>query len=110
MSAYIYCEDEGGRVSCSELPEASKGNTALMVNPAATAEVIIDAALARVRRLDHLTALFDFLTPDALSNVPDDVFGDYLRALNRTSVEAATLLEVALERQPFPAEHSEATE
>lgn len=56
-STYIRCLDEG-HGSVNPMPHETERNTALMVNPAASVSVLLDAANARAARIVDVTNVF----------------------------------------------------
>lgn len=95
-SFYIRCEGEGATAMYeSEGPHQDNGLTALMVNPAASASVLIDAAFGRVERIRAVTAAFNFIPHDALGEIHPDTLSDFFIAINGMSHEVSRLCEAA---------------
>lgn len=91
---YIKCMDEGHTAIATSLPSASCANTALMVNPSAAVDVLLDAALTRSMRIEAVTRLFNFLTTEDAA-LPGDVSQDLLSSLNGMSQEVVQLIDAA---------------
>lgn len=95
-SFYIRCEGEGATaVYQGDGPSQENGLTALMVNPAAGASVLIDAAFTRVERIRAVNAIFNFIPYDSLGEIQPDTLSDFFITINGMSHEASRLCEAA---------------
>ena len=93
---YIRCEGEGTTaIYQGEGPSQNNGLTALMINPAASTSVLIDAAFTRVERIRAVTAVFSFISPADLGEIQPDTLSDFLIAINGMSHEVSRLCEAA---------------
>jgi len=94
---FIRAMDEG--YFCSNNCDEHEGTTALMVNPAAPSDVLVDAAMARAARIVDLTK--PFLEAENTDLSMDD--GDFVRALisvGGMAREVHQILRAVLEASP----------